>query len=175
MGLDHWYSILLIIAVIVLAEVLFRRRYPSRAVRVALLPGEERDRGTGRVRTDSINGEPYMDPIQITLRNNRERDFGIIPEDSHGARRPIDGLPTAESSDATIATATVSPDGGTLTVTTTGVNTLPNQPVRLTVSADAQIGDGSRIVTGAIDLTVIDALPEDAVDIRLEPGEERDR
>lgn len=118
-----------------------------------------------------------MDPIQLTLRNNREKDFAIrfLDAKTPPVDVPIDGLPRVETTDPTVGVGVLSADGRTLTVRTTGVNSRPGEPCRISVIADAVIGDGVREITGAVDLTVVDALPDEAVDVELTPGEERDR
>jgi hypothetical protein len=62
----------------------------------------------------------------------------------------IDGLPTWASSDPSIITVTVSEDGLSADAVTAG----PLGTVQVTVSADADLGEGTRLITGVLDIEV---------------------
>lgn len=152
--------------------ILILRPCPQ-ATRIVITPGPitSRECTCESILPTHHHGE-HMDPIQTTLRNNQRQTFTLRYVDASGNDRAVEN-PHVESSDPTVAVGSL--DGTVLAIDTTGINTQPNTPVRVTVTADAQVGDGERDISGAVDVTVIDALPAMAVDVEITPGPITDR
>lgn len=68
----------------------------------------------------------------------------------------VEGIPTWESSDPTVATVTPSADGMTALLETPG----PAGTARITATADADRGEGVRPITGILDVTVLEPEAE---------------
>ena len=62
----------------------------------------------------------------------------------------IDGIPKWQTSDETILTITPDADGQTATATTVG----PIGTAQVSVTADADLGEGTREITGTLDVEV---------------------
>lgn len=65
----------------------------------------------------------------------------------------IDGAPVWASSNPSVVEVTPSEDGLTATATSVG----PLGVVQVTVSADADLGEGTRLITGVLDIEVLAA------------------
>ena len=75
----------------------------------------------------------------------------------------VDGTPTWASSDPAIVTVTPSEDGRSAVATTVG----PLGTAQVTVSADADLGEGVKLVTGVLDIEV---RPAEAVSAGIVAG-----
>ena len=100
--------------------------------------------------------------MAFTLSSIEKVSLMIQPVNAKGNPAPIDGVPVWTISDPTVATLTVADDG--LTASLVAIN--PGS-VQITVQADADLGPGTKLITGTLDVTVTAA---EAVAINIIPG-----
>ena len=90
-----------------------------------------------------------MASVQLT--DVQEARATIAPKDRAGNDAPVDGTPTWASSDESLVTVTPAEDGMSADVITVG----PLGTAQVTVTADADLGDGVTSLTGTLDVEVI--------------------
>lgn len=90
-----------------------------------------------------------MASIQLT--DVQEARATIAPQDRAGNAAPVDGVPTWESSDTSVLTVNPDSDGLSADVVTVG----PLGKATVTVTADADLGEGKTSVTGTLDVEII--------------------
>ena len=100
--------------------------------------------------------------MAFTLSSIEKVSLMIQPVNAKGNPAPIDGIPVWTTSDPTVATLIVADDG--LTASLVAIN--PGS-VQITVQADADLGPGTKLITGTLDVTVTAA---EAVSINIIPG-----
>ena len=100
--------------------------------------------------------------MSFTLSSIEKVSLMIQPVNAKGNPAPIDGVPVWTISDPTVATLIVADDG--LTASLVAIN--PGS-VQITVQADADLGPGTKLITGTLDVTVTAA---EAVAINIIPG-----
>ena len=100
--------------------------------------------------------------MSFTLSSIEKVSLLIQPVNAKGNPAPIDGVPVWTISDPTVATLIVADDG--LTASLVAIN--PGS-VQITVQADADLGPGTKLITGTLDVTVTAA---EAVAINIIPG-----
>jgi hypothetical protein len=88
----------------------------------------------------------------VQLTDVQEVRLSISPKDSQGNLASVDGVPTWESSDESVLTvAAVSDDGLMADAVTVG----PLGTATVTVTADADLGDGVTTLSDTVDITVV--------------------
>jgi hypothetical protein len=75
----------------------------------------------------------------------------IAPKDAAGNPAPVDGIPVWASSDTAIVTVTPAPDGMSAVVEAVG----PLGTAQVSVSADADTGEGVATITALADIEVL--------------------
>lgn len=86
----------------------------------------------------------------MLLTDKQEVDLSVAFASKAGNPAKVDGVPSWTSSDETIVTLTVAPDG--FAVVARAVGALGNAQV--SVTADADLGEGRREISGVFDITV---------------------
>lgn len=86
----------------------------------------------------------------LILTDSQQVDLSVAFLDKANNPAPVDGTPTWSSSDETVVTLTVAADGLSATAVTTG--TLGTAQV--SVTADADLGEGTTAISGVLDITV---------------------
>jgi hypothetical protein len=122
----------------------------------------------GPVRERSLppTEEALMASVQLT--DVQEARATIAPQDRAGNPASVDGVPTWESSDTSVITVSPTEDGLTADVVTTG--TLGTATV--TVTADADLGEGVTSLTGTLEVEVI---ASQAADLNVSVGTPTER
>ena len=106
--------------------------------------------------------------MSLILTDRQEVDLAVEFRSKAGNPAPVDGVPEWESSDTSIMTVTPSADGLSAVATTVG----PVGHVQISVTADADLGEGVRHISGVLEINV---EPSGAVSAALSAGEPRDR
>ena len=75
----------------------------------------------------------------------------IAPKDAAGNPAPVDGIPVWASSDTAVITVTAAPDGMSAVVEAVG----PLGTAQVSVSADADTGEGVTTITALVDIEVL--------------------
>lgn len=89
---------------------------------------------------------------QVQLTDVQEVRLSISPKDSQGNPATVDGAPAWASSDESVLTvAAVSDDGLTADAVTVG----PLGTATVTVTADADLGEGVTSLTDTVEITVV--------------------
>jgi hypothetical protein len=89
--------------------------------------------------------------IMLLLTDSQQCVLGpVVPKSKGGNPAPIDGKPVWTVSDPTILTLTVTDDGLSATVVSTG----KLGTSQVAVSADADLGEGVTTISGTVDVTV---------------------
>jgi hypothetical protein len=92
------------------------------------------------------------EPMPLVQLTDRQRvRIAIDPLDEMKNPAPIDGIPTWESSDPSILTVEATDDGRGVMAVTGG----PLGTATVTVTADADMGDGIEPLTGTVDFEVV--------------------
>ena len=116
------------------------------------LPGV--DPGRGRIKftkaTFSDGTAVRADIMALIMTNSQEVDLAIQPLDKRGKPAQVDGVPVWSSSDPAKVEVAASDDG--LSCVAKALN---NGTVQISVSADADLGDGIRALTGTLDLEIV--------------------
>lgn len=86
----------------------------------------------------------------IILTDEQQVALAVEFKTGKGNAARVDGTPVWRSSDETIVTLTPAEDGMTATAVTVG----PLGTVQVSVEADADLGDGTRLITGVLDIEV---------------------
>lgn len=111
---------------------------------------------------------PETDTPSTTFNNLQEVDVTVRFADQNDAPVPIDGVPVWEVADGTLVELDIAEDGLSAVVRSTGqVGT-----TFVTVRADAQLGDGERMVQGSFDVEVTES---GQVLVKFAFGEPRNR
>jgi len=76
--------------------------------------------------------------------------LAIAPKSAAGNPAAVDGVPVWSSSDETVLTLTVAADGFSAEAVTTGKLGV----AQVNVTADADLGDGTKTITGVLDVEV---------------------
>lgn len=90
---------------------------------------------------------------QTTLNNLQEVEVQVAFTDDAGRAVSIDGPPRWQANDETLIEVDVAEDGRSAIVRTLG----GTGSTFVTVSADAQLGDGVRSISGAFDVTITES------------------
>lgn len=98
----------------------------------------------------------------VSLRNDMKLPVSLAPADKFGNPAPVEGV-TFESSDTSLATVNVSPDGLSAEVVPVG----PVGTLQLKVTADPKIGPEVGVLTGLLDIEI---LAGEAVTLTINPG-----
>ena len=101
--------------------------------------------------------------MALSLTTTQKVIATIQPVDSMGMPAVVEGIPVWTSSNPEILTATASADGLSADLVTVG----PLGDVQVSVSADADFGDGVNTLTATTDITV---QPEEAVSLGISLG-----
>jgi hypothetical protein len=99
----------------------------------------------------------------LLLTNAQKVSLSIQPVDQYGNPARIDGVPAWNNSDATIGTLTPAADGLSAVFETLG----PVGTVQVSCSADADLGAGTRSISGTLDIQV---EPSEAVSLSINAG-----
>ena len=94
--------------------------------------------------------------------------LAIAPKSAAGNPALVDGTPAWSSSDETVLTLTVAPDGMSAEAVTTG----KLGTAQVNVSADADLGDGTKTITGVLDVEV---KASEAVSLDISAGAPTDK
>lgn len=86
----------------------------------------------------------------LKLTDSQQCKLAIKPTDKAGNVAPIDGAPDWRSSNSEVVTVTPSADGLSADVVTTGAL----GTATVSVSADADLGEGTKQISGSIDIEV---------------------
>ena len=86
---------------------------------------------------------------KMDLRDDQQVDLSISPVDKKGKPALVDGAPVWASSDETVITVSAAADGMSATV----VGVAPGS-ARVSVTADADLGEGTTSITGTLDFNV---------------------
>lgn len=105
-----------------------------------------------------------VEVLMFTLRSNEKVPLSIQPVDAKGNPAPIDGKAQWISSDETIVKLQIADDG--LTCVAIAAERLGN--ARITVNADADLGDGIKTISGTFDIEV---KAGEAVALNINSGE----
>lgn len=98
----------------------------------------------------SLGGEG-LGVSAVELTDTQQVVATLSPVDARGNAAKVDGVPAWETSDATIATVEAGPDDRSVTIRATG----PTGSCRVSVTADADLGEGVVPIVGVLDITVI--------------------
>ncbi len=98
-------------------------------------------------RKTTITGEIKM----LIITDSQEVDLAIKPLTRKGHPAQVDGVPAWSTSDPAIATVTPAADG--LSCVIKAADNIG--PVQISVTADADLGEGVQNLTGVLDLEVI--------------------
>lgn len=102
-----------------------------------------------------------------TLTAGRAKPVNLVINDKRGNPAKLDGMPVWTSSDESVATVTPSEDGMSATILSLGAT----GTAQISVSADADLGEGVRTMTGS---ALIDVIAGEAFAFALMLGEDFD-
>lgn len=102
-----------------------------------------------------------------TLAAGRAKTISVVINDKKGNPASVDGMPQWSSSDDALVSLTPSEDGMSATVVSLGAT----GTVQISVSADADMGEGVRTMTGS---ALIDVMAGEAFAFALMLGEDFD-
>jgi hypothetical protein len=105
---------------------------------------------------------------KVKLKDNQEFDVAVTFQDAGGQPAGVQGTPTWTSDNEAVLTVAPAADGLSAVVSAVG----PVGTAQLSVSADADLGEGTTTITGVLDVEVIAG---DATLIVLNPGPARDK
>jgi len=97
--------------------------------------------------TLTVRGEDVM---ALILTDEQQVSLSIDPRTAAGNAAQVDGIPVWQVSDAAILTLVVAEDGKSAVVKSAG----PVGTSQVSVSADADLGEGVRTITGTLDIEV---------------------
>jgi len=107
-------------------------------------------------------------PADTRISNLQEVPVTVRYLDANGRTVSVDGPPVWEVNDETLVAVEVAPDGLSAVVRSRG----PVGSTFVTVTADAEIGDGTRELVGTFEVEVFEI---GAVSVTFEFGDVRDR
>jgi hypothetical protein len=105
---------------------------------------------------------------KVKIKDNQEFDVALSFQDAAGNAASVQGAPTWTVDNTAALTVTPSDDGLSAVVSAVG----PTGTGQVSVSADADLGEGTTTITGVLDVEVIAG---DATLIVLNPGPARDK
>lgn len=111
----------------------------------------------------SLRSVPQGDSLMLRLTDEQKATATIRPKTAAGNPATIDGTPAWSVSNPDVLDLVVSEDGMTATITAKG----PLGTSQVSVTADADLGDGVRALTGTDDVEVVAA---EAATIGIEFG-----
>ena len=88
--------------------------------------------------------------MALILTDVQKVELSISPTSAAGNPAPVDGAPVWTSSDDTVLTVTASEDGLSAVAVTTG----KLGKAQVNVTADADMGEGVKAITGVLDIEV---------------------
>lgn len=91
--------------------------------------------------------------MSLILNNEQKVTLAIQPLTAGGNPATVDGVPAWSVSDETVLSIVVAEDGLSAVVTTAG----PVGTSQVSVSADADLGEGVKTITGLLDVEVVGA------------------
>lgn len=98
-------------------------------------------------------------PASTQLTDSQQVTATITPVNRRGNPAAIDGVPVWHTSDATVVTVTAEPDDRSAVI-----RAVTSGKARITVSADADLGEGVQAIVAILEVEVI---PGHAVQVRL--------
>jgi hypothetical protein len=105
---------------------------------------------------------------KVKIKDNQEFDVAVTFQDAGGQPASVQGTPVWTSDNEAVLTVAPAADGLSAVVSAVG----PVGTAQVSVSADADLGDGTTTITGVLDVEVIAG---DATLIVLNPGPARDK
>lgn len=87
----------------------------------------------------------------LTVPNNQKTTLSIAPQDAYAQAAIVDGSPTWMVSEPTLATLTPAADGLSAVLEPVG----PVGAFQVTATADADLGEGVRQISGLLEVQVI--------------------
>jgi hypothetical protein len=100
--------------------------------------------------TINYNGVITKYVTMLALQNDQQVTASIQPVDAKGNPAKVDGIPEWTSSSADVAVVQAAPDGLSATVAGVDIGTC-----QVNVSADADLGEGVKPLTGTLDVEVV--------------------
>ena len=100
----------------------------------------------------------------LVLKATQKSALAILVADAKGNPAAVEGAPVWSSSDPALVSVEPAADG--LGAVIKAVGPVTSTPVQINVSADADLGEGVRTITGLLEVTVIAA---DAAAIAIPP------
>jgi hypothetical protein len=101
----------------------------------------------------------------LTMTATQQCALTLTITDAKGNPATVDGVPVWSSADATKVSVEAAADGLTASIFAEGPAT--TQPVQISVTADADLGEGVKPLVGLLDVTVVGA---EATVIAITPG-----
>jgi hypothetical protein len=101
----------------------------------------------------------------LTLTATQQCDLTLEVTDSKGNPATVDGVPVWSSADETRVSVEAAADGMSATIVAEGPAT--TQPVQISVTTDADLGEGIKPLVGLLDVTIVGA---EATVIAITPG-----
>jgi hypothetical protein len=101
----------------------------------------------------------------LTMTATQECELTLEITDAKGNPASVDGVPVWSSADETRISIEAATDGMSATIFAEGPAT--TQPVQVSVTADADLGEGIKPLVGLLDVTVVGA---EATVIAITPG-----
>jgi len=109
--------------------------------------------------------------IMVTMTTTQQVDIGpITATDRRGNPAPLDGAPTFGSSDEAVCTVEAHPSGDPAMALAKAVG--PTGSVQITVSADADLGEGVKPIQGILQIDVLAAEASTLVIATGQPTEQ---
>ncbi len=87
----------------------------------------------------------------MVLKDSEQVVLSVVPVDAKGNAAAVDGAPVWGSSDPSVATVTPAADGLSATVAAAG----PLGKTQISVTADADLGEGVESVVGTLEIAVV--------------------
>lgn len=106
--------------------------------------------------------------MALVLTDVQKVQLSISPTSAAGNPAPVDGVPVWASSDETVLVVTASEDGMSAEAVTTG----KLGKAQVNVSADADLGEGVKTITGVLDVEV---KVSEAVSLTVSAGTPTDK
>jgi hypothetical protein len=106
--------------------------------------------------------------MSLILTDVQKVELSISPTSAAGNPAPLDGTPVWSSSDESVLAITASEDGLSAVAVTTG----KLGRAQVNVSADADLGDGVKTITGVLDVEV---RVSEAVSLAVSAGSPTDK
>ena len=101
--------------------------------------------------------------MALILTDEQKVQLSIQPVTAAGNPARVDGVPAWSVSDTNVLALDVAPDGLSAWATATG----PLGPSQVSVSADADLGEGIRTIAATLDVSVV---PAEAVSLAISAG-----